>query len=171
MRVLDVYETEGYPLIMVKRINGLLSRLYVWTISKVKTVKVNISVSLSLIKMWLFRIRKPTLNLCLTSAVALMILSFLTKPNNSYADEVYSYPRYINRQPLANSFSIVNDWREFSYTYDMTQYDNVDWGSFKLTYGAVDNYGEDFDIWFTIKVSGVHLTVELYMIRVGLNLL
>lgn len=83
-----------------------------------------------------------------------MILSFCPKTNNAYADEVYSYPRYLNRQPLANSFSIVNDWREFTYTYDMTSYQNVDWGSFKLTYGATDNYGEDFDIWFTIKVTG-----------------
>lgn len=70
------------------------------------------------------------------------------------AEEVYPIPRSINRQPTSSSFDVVNDWREFNYTYDMTAYSSPDWGSFRLSYGCSDNYGTDFDIWFTIKVSG-----------------
>lgn len=70
------------------------------------------------------------------------------------ADEVFPIPRSINRQPTSSSFDVVNDWREFSYSYDMTSYSSPDWGSFRLSYGCSDNYGTDFDIWFTIKVSG-----------------
>jgi len=88
--------------------------------------------------------------LSLTSAVGLLIgVPCLTSQAVDYSQPVQYTPQQIRS---TSKGSIVNDWREFSFTRQIL--DSYDISSFKISAFAVDNYGQRLEMWVSVYVNG-----------------
>lgn len=144
---------------MVKKLRGLLGRLFAVITSRVKTVRVNSSGFSSLLKRVKVLIPTLTLSLSLTSVGVWTVGNILT--TNAAVD--YSKPvqklsyYWANVVPAANMSTVQNNWRQVTSYRNMPA--DVDLSSFRLSAYATNNYGEDFDIWFTVIAEDTGETI------------
>lgn len=95
------------------------------------------------------------------SAGALLIGKILTL--NSYAAVDYNKPvqklsyYWANVVRAENMSTVQNNWRQVSSYRNMPA--DVDLASFRLSAYAANNYGNDFDIWFTIIAEDTGETI------------
>jgi hypothetical protein len=143
-----------------KKQNGLLGRLYAATISRVKTVRANISECLSsqkiarrLIPMMMFVLSSMSVGAlllgspCLSSSAAV-----------DYSKPVQKLSYYWANVVSADNMSTVqNNWRQVTSYRNMPA--DADLSSFRLSAYATNNYGTDFDIWFTVIADDTGETI------------